>query len=562
MTIATPRPKVDGARHSERLNSSRPFDTLPCMRPPSPRSEGELAGVAVALGARELGPLSEAEKRVAASATQVSRSHVAPWRAAIARGEDPLGDAFCALRSPEDRRPSGATYTPHAIVAAMTEWAAARTPARIVDPGSGTGRFIVAAGRRFPRATLVATEVDPLAGLLLRAHLVNAGMAGRASVVLGDYRALTLPEVAGPTLFVGNPPYVRHHLISASWKTWLVRRAAELGLPASQLAGLHVHFFLATAHLARPGDYGALITAAEWLDVNYGSLVRGLFLGPLGGRSIHFLEPTVRAFPDADTTAVITCFDVGSRATSVRMRRVASLEALENLDTGRPVRRERLESAARWTPLTSNSRKAPADYVELGELCRVHRGQVTGANGVWIAGPHGAELPNSVLFPSVTKARELFAAGQALADTSSLRRVIDIPSDLDALPSDERPNVERFLRVAQRMGADRGFIARHRRAWWSVGLREPAPILATYMARRPPAFVRNLAHARHINIAHGLYPREALSERALGALVRYLSSGTSLAQGRTYAGGLTKFEPREMERLLVPTPKLLEQLPA
>jgi hypothetical protein len=26
--------------------------------------------------------------------------------------------------------------------------------------------------------------------------------------------------------------------------------------------------------------------------------------------------------------------------------------------------------------------------------------------------------------------------------------------------------------------------------------------------------------------------------------------------GRTYAGGLTKFEPREMERLLVPTPEL------
>jgi adenine-specific DNA-methyltransferase len=27
--------------------------------------------------------------------------------------------------------------------------------------------------------------------------------------------------------------------------------------------------------------------------------------------------------------------------------------------------------------------------------------------------------------------------------------------------------------------------------------------------------------------------------------------------GRTYAGGLTKFEPREMERVLVPGPELL-----
>jgi hypothetical protein len=30
-----------------------------------------------------------------------------------------------------------------------------------------------------------------------------------------------------------------------------------------------------------------------------------------------------------------------------------------------------------------------------------------------------------------------------------------------------------------------------------------------------------------------------------------------MEEGRTYAGGLTKFEPREMERLLVPHPELL-----
>jgi len=522
-------------------------------------TEQELIAMALALGAREISAWSRAEEGIASRATHVSGGTVKAFRDAIRRGEDPLGDAFCALRSPVERRPMGATYTPTAIVTAMTEWAAIRHPARIVDPGSGTGRFVVAAGRRFPRAQLVATELDPLAGLLLRAHLACAGLADRSTVVMGDYRELSLPKITGPTLFLGNPPYVRHHLIDARWKAWLVDGAAELGLAASQLSGLHVHFFLATALGARPGDYGALITAAEWLDVNYGSLVRQLFLGKLGGKSIHFLEPTVRPFADADTTAVITCFEVGTRASTIRLRRVESVEALASLDGGRPVRRERLELAPRWTPLTRGAKKVPAGFVELGELCRVHRGQVTGANSVWISGAHGVGLPENVLFPSVTKARELFAAGAALAEDSSLRRVIDLPADLDVLPSSERVTVDRFLKVARRMGADQGFIARHRKAWWSVGLREPAPILATYMARRPPAFVRNLAGARHINIAHGLYPRDPLAPRVLDALARHLASATTLAQGRTYAGGLTKFEPKEMERLVVPTPELLEQ---
>jgi hypothetical protein len=168
-------------------------------------------------------------------------------------------------------------------------------------------------------------------------------------------------------------------------------------------------------------------------------------------------------------------------------------------------------------------------------------------------------LPESVLFPSITKARELFGAGKVLRDPSLLRNVIDLPLDLDVFGAAERKSIDRFLARAKASGAHRSYVAVNRRAWWSVGLREPAPILATYMARRPPAFVRNRANARHINIAHGLYPREPLKETVVSALVDYLANAISLNDGRTYAGGLTKFEPREMERLLVPGIELLEQ---
>ena len=182
------------------------------------------------------------------------------------------------------------------------------------------------------------------------------------------------------------------------------------------------------------------------------------------------------------------------------------------------------------------------------------RGQVTGANKFWIMGPHAGELPEALLVPTITRARELIAAGLRLADAGRLRRVIDLPEDLDAVPAEHRRAVQALLRRAREAGVDRGYIARHRRAWWAVGLYEPAPILATYMARRAPAFVRNLVGARHINIAHGLYPRAPMSDAALDALARHLSTSVSQAEGRTYAGGLTKFEPREMERLLVPLP--------
>jgi len=524
-------------------------------------TERHLAALARALGADQVRGWSPAEGALTRNLPPASRLLVRKVRARIEAGRDPLGALFLKLRDPETRRPQGATYTPSAIVRTMLRWSGnGGNFSRVVDPGVGSGRFLVAAGRRYPKPTLIGIELDPLAALLARAHLATAGLASRSEVVVADYREWLRTEEPGKTLFIGNPPYVRHHLISSKWKAWLTRTAEQRKLDASQLAGLHVHFFLATLERAKPGDVGTFITAAEWLDVNYGRLVRQMFLGGLGGKSITLLEPTVRAFPDAATTAAITCFEVGARPRSIRLRRITTVDDLNRAnDGGRVLRRERLEAASRWTPLTRFQKKTPEGYVELGELCRVHRGQVTGKNRVWIAGPHSDGLPRSVLFATVTKARELFKAAGVLRDAKPLRNVIDIPVDLDDLSREQRTSVESFLKVAKRMGADKGYIAENRSAWWAVELRDPAPILATYMARRPPAFVRNLADARHINIAHGLYPRETISDAGMNKLAAYLSKSVCTGSGRTYAGGLTKFEPREMERIPVPDlPQLSE----
>lgn len=520
--------------------------------------ERGLASLAAALGALDVPGVSSRERVLVASAEPVSPVEVREYREQIREGLDPLGEALIEHRSAERRREAGATYTPTPIVQAMLAWASDQgRPDRVVDPGVGSARFLRAAGMVFRKAHLVGVDTDPLAALIARANLASSGLASRSRVELQDFRRLDGASEAR-TLFIGNPPYVRHHQIGQDWKQWLSAQAATLNLQASQLAGLHVHFYLTTALRGKPGDFGSFITAAEWLDVNYGKLVRDLFLGKLGGEGIVVVEPTARAFPDAATTAAITTFRIGSRATSIRLRRVRRLKELNHLDGGRLVRRERLETESRWSRLTHGGRECPHGFVELGEICRVHRGSVTGANGVWIAGAHASDVPKRFLFPSVTKARELIAAGPVLVDATGLRCVVDLPESLDFLDSVELASVERFLKVARELGAHRGYIATHRKAWWSVGLRVPAPMLATYMARRPPTFVRNLAAARHLNIAHGLYPREPLTEHQMSRLIHFLSTGVRVIDGRTYSGGLTKFEPGEMERLFVPGPELLQ----
>lgn len=102
----------------------------------------------------------------------------------------------------------------------------------------------------------MAIDCDPVATLMSRAALAVIGHE-RATVLCSDYTRLELPTTDRRTAFLGNPPYVRHHVLTPAIKAWAQGAARELGHGVSGLAGLHAYFFLATAHLAGPATAAA-----------------------------------------------------------------------------------------------------------------------------------------------------------------------------------------------------------------------------------------------------------------------------------------------------------------
>lgn len=476
----------------------------------------------------------------------------------IQAGYDPLGSAYCLVHSPAARRAQGQTFSPVGLVSGMFDWAARHSGdvARIVDPGAGSGRYALFGLRRFPQAKVIAIERDPALALILRANATALGVSDRLETIVADYREISLPTIEGATLFIGNPPYVRHHGITPAWKQWYSDKLRVLGHACSQLAGLHLHFFLKTLELSRRGDLGCFVSAAEWLDVNYGQSLRDLMTNGLGGKAVFVVSPEIPVFDDAMVSATVTCFAPHSAAANIEFQRIECVQELTSLRGGVSIPRSQARAESKWSILIRGGRnERPAGHIELGDLFKVQRGQVTGLNKIWVHGAHSPRLPGRFLFPSITGANDIIGARFHVIDTThGLKSVVDLPMSLDDLESHEREQVDVFLKWAKTYGAHKTYIALHRAPWWRVRLKDPAPIVVTYMGRRPPVFARNPAGARLINVAHGLYPRDNLTidNGYFRGLVAWLNTNVARESGRVYAGGLTKFEPSEVMRLYIP----------
>lgn len=449
----------------------------------------------------------------------------------------------------------GVTYTPAWIVREMIRWAAAHgTPDRVVDAGAGTGIFAFAAAAAFPNAQVLAVEVEPASADHLRKRVRACDYASRIEVLEVDYLELpALPSIEGRTLFIGNPPYVRHHLIDARKKQLYLALSREFNLHPNTKAGLHLHFFLKTRKLAKRGDYGVFIAAAEWIHADYGGALRALLLDGMGGLSVDTFAAKNLVFPQVMTTAAVVCFEVGSRSSAIAFSEISD-QTKFTIGSGSEHSTAHLLAAKHWSRFARGD-VLPVDEVgtiRLKEVFRVRRGQVTGAKPVWVYGPGAPDLPEVFLHPAVTRAKEILTSRGEIASPNGLRLVVDLPLEFDGLNDDDRAAAERFRAWAEENGAADTYIARQRSRWWSVQLYEPAPILCTYMGRRPPAFAVNSAGVRHLNIAHGLHPREPMTTEEARRIVAWLNAHATEADGRPYAKALIKFEPSDVGEIRVP----------
>lgn len=492
--------------------------------------------------------------------------------------------------SPRDRaarKSLGAYYSPADLVAAIVAWAVRSEREAVLDPSSGDGIFLVHAAERLrslgaaPEAAaqqISGVDVNPDAvrdtTAAVRGCLDGAPFAARE----GSFFSVEPPDSLFPAArpvdaIVGNPPYIRYQHFAGEERRRALARAREAGVTLAQLASSWAPFVVHAGRFLRPGGRMGLILPAELIHASYAAPVRRFLRESFAHVDIITFRGAV--FPGAQENVVVLLADGWG---SSRPGTLAIVEAEDGADLA-PL--ERLFALAdvfppesepfKWSP--GHGADGPGEVLggltRSGSFCLLRSvgkagiGYVSGANDFFVLSPREAErrrLPGRSLLPTLLRARQLPALRLLPEDVEQLRATDE--RCLLWLPTEPLSPADRaYAEEGERAGLAERYKCRVRSPWYRVpGVVVPDGFL-TYMSDTVPRFCVNMGGATTTNNLLALRLDGVPPAVRFPFAIAFYNSATLLScerTARTYGGGVLKLEPREADRLVVPSPTLVE----
>lgn len=494
----------------------------------------------------------------------------------LPKGEKSIG--LHSTRASLDRKTLGAFYTPQRVARLLADWAVTDANVSVMDPSYGGCAFLYAAletlrctGSLTPARGIYGVDIDPNACTYLR-PLIEAG-ARPEQFVQADFFEVT-PDQFGQRLFgavIGNPPYVRHHRLTAEQQERAIGRLKSFGIQLSRRASYWAFFVLYSMQFLRRGGRLAMLLPGSFLHTDYSAQVRRSLTRYFESVTILLLQE--RVFQDTDEETVVVCASGARQAhQSLRLGAVKSVDDLGAV----------LTNPEGWTRQVVNSEEDGSllralvgcdetmaiydelaqtpGYIRAGDWVVGRIGVVTGHNKFFILSPEQKEtwgIPNNCLIPIIRRATLLKGLWISDDDLRSSRRRQDAYL-LFAVPPDGIASeaVLDYLKHGEELGVARRRKCRDRRPWYVVQHTSAPPAFMPIMSSTWPRLVVNHSTYACTNNIMRLVWRNKRPEGdwlrlALGTLSTVSQLSAELV-GRSYGGGVLKLEPGDFGRLLIP----------
>jgi type I restriction-modification system DNA methylase subunit len=307
---------------------------------------------------------------------------------------DFIGRIYEKLIPPLERKRLGQFYTPPGIVDFIVQLTVTKPEAVVLDPGCGSGGFLVRAYHRLRELNHIPRVIEgPLAErfhqqLLERlygvdinqfpAHLTVINLAvqnpkariEKVNAVVSDifdvrpgqatlsgFESLTAEGkptlVEMPPAFdavVANPPYIRQELLGEKEKAKIkslieseYKGKLFIGAPQKKVKGavildrqsdIYIYFYIHGLRFLKNGGRLGFISSNKWLEVGYGEPFQQFLLD--SAKILYVVEFDRAVFPDAEVDTAITIVEkesnkVAKKANEVKFVRVKKPMGIRNM---------------------------------------------------------------------------------------------------------------------------------------------------------------------------------------------------------------------------------------
>lgn len=474
------------------------------------------------------------------------------------------------------QRALGSYYTPYVVAQALTTWAIRAATDTVLDPSFGGCAFFSAAIARLktlgspdPFSQLGGFDVDISARSYVKALPGYRSRGGKIHIGC-DFLSATPRDKNGDfSTVAGNPPYIRHHVLSKPQLEIAQSAVSAIGFPVPKTSSYWPYFVLHSLAFLRPGGRLAMVLPFAAVNADYARTVHTALESHFARTTFIYLRE--RVFNDAQEGSVILLAEgLGKKHKSVRFASAPNVRTLQKICARRYQIRKQSGANSRIACLGStekvlNRLSRRSDVHQLGDLASIKIGVVTGDNSFFVLSSRRAkklQIAGRYLSPILTRGPEL-------------RSLILSAKESRELFSDERGSflfvppvrttskaVVKYLNGTHAKRAQRRYKARIRHPWYRVtDLRTPDAFL-TYVNGLVPKLVVNASGVLCTNAIHRLFwKRDKIKNKAKLIALSFASTLGALSaelQGRSYGGGVLKLEPGPARRLLVALP-LLDQ---
>ncbi len=452
-------------------------------------------------------------------------------------------------------------FTPETIADLMSDWLIGNKKLKtVLEPAFGLGVFSRNLLKKKPNLNIKGFDIDET---IFKEAQSFFNENPNVSLKNEDYMFNDWSnEYDG---IICNPPYFKFH--DYDNKSILKEIEYRLNFKFNGFTNLYTLFLLKSIYQLAPNGRMAYIIPSEFLNSDYGKLVKEYLLKTNTLRHLFVIDFKENVFDDALTTASILLLAKDNDDREINISTIKSKSDLTKIVsyinsyprlkgefTYKPVE---IDPSIKWRKYyqVQNSDKYK-NLVPFSKYAKVVRGIATGANDYFTFRPSKAKkysIQSDNLLPCICKAKDVKSVFFTMDDFKLLERNDEPVFLFDALKS-KNEAVEKYIRKGIEEGINKKYLTKNRKIWYSLENRPPAPIWVSVFNRNGLKFIRNEAGISNLTTFHCVYLKQSdlFSKINPDLLFAYLL--TDIAKGifsdnrREYGNGLKKFEPNDLNK--------------